>query len=178
MLRGARTLQFYTLAVKQLFRKQEKEMIQRNRRPNFQSLWRIQSTVAQGAMGARNKVGIGLSYRSASLCSLTTQFQARFLESIPHPTSWQIDFLESIPGLLKRLQIRSLNRSLCHTLLKSKRMVIPYPCSAPCRKCPQWLSQSYCSNLKERERGSGGTRQIFLSMLAGKKVWGAMSDVC
>jgi hypothetical protein len=35
------------------------------------------------AMGARNQVGIGLSYRPASLCSLATQFQTRFLESIP-----------------------------------------------------------------------------------------------
>jgi hypothetical protein len=30
-------------------------------------------------MGARNKVGIGLSYRPASLWSLATQFQTRFL---------------------------------------------------------------------------------------------------
>jgi hypothetical protein len=37
------------------------------------------------AMGARNQVGIGLSYRPASLCSLATQFQTRFLESIPRP---------------------------------------------------------------------------------------------
>jgi hypothetical protein len=36
-------------------------------------------------MGARNQIGIGLSYRPASLCSLDTQFQTRFLESIPHP---------------------------------------------------------------------------------------------
>jgi hypothetical protein len=35
------------------------------------------------AMGARNKAGIGLSYRPASLSSLATQFQTRFLESIP-----------------------------------------------------------------------------------------------
>jgi hypothetical protein len=35
------------------------------------------------AMGARNQVGIGLLYRPASLCSLATQFQTRFLESIP-----------------------------------------------------------------------------------------------
>jgi hypothetical protein len=33
----------------------------------------------------RNQVGMGLSYRPASLCSLATQFQTRFLESIPHP---------------------------------------------------------------------------------------------
>jgi hypothetical protein len=36
-------------------------------------------------MGARNQEGIGLSYRPASLCSLATQFQTRFLESIPRP---------------------------------------------------------------------------------------------
>ena len=36
-------------------------------------------------MGAENQVGIGLSYRPASLCSLATQFQTRFLESIPRP---------------------------------------------------------------------------------------------
>jgi hypothetical protein len=37
------------------------------------------------AMGARNQVGTGLSYRPASLCSLAYQFQTRFLESIPRP---------------------------------------------------------------------------------------------
>jgi hypothetical protein len=31
------------------------------------------------------KVGIGLSYRPASLCSLATQFHNRFPESIPRP---------------------------------------------------------------------------------------------
>jgi hypothetical protein len=36
-------------------------------------------------MGARNQVGIGLSYRTASLCSLAIQFQTRCLESIPRP---------------------------------------------------------------------------------------------
>jgi hypothetical protein len=36
-------------------------------------------------MGARNQGGIGLSYRPASLCSLATQFQTQFLESISHP---------------------------------------------------------------------------------------------
>jgi hypothetical protein len=39
------------------------------------------------AMEARNKVGIGMSYRSASLCSLATLFQTRFLESIPRHIS-------------------------------------------------------------------------------------------
>jgi hypothetical protein len=37
------------------------------------------------AMGVRNQVGIGLSHRPASLCSLATQFQTRFLELIPRP---------------------------------------------------------------------------------------------
>ncbi len=37
------------------------------------------------AMGARNQVGMGLSYRPASLNSLATQLQSRFLGSIPHP---------------------------------------------------------------------------------------------
>jgi len=37
------------------------------------------------AMGTRNQVGIVLLYRPACLCSLATQFQTRFLESIPHP---------------------------------------------------------------------------------------------
>ncbi len=36
-------------------------------------------------MGARNQVGIGLSSRPASLCSLANQFQTQFLESIPRP---------------------------------------------------------------------------------------------
>jgi hypothetical protein len=36
-------------------------------------------------MGAKNQVGIGLSYRPARPCSLATQFQTRFLESIPRP---------------------------------------------------------------------------------------------
>jgi hypothetical protein len=37
------------------------------------------------AIAARKQVGIGLSYRPASLRSLATQFQTRFLESIPRP---------------------------------------------------------------------------------------------
>jgi hypothetical protein len=37
------------------------------------------------SVGARNQVGIGLSYRPASLSSLATQFQTRFLETIPRP---------------------------------------------------------------------------------------------
>jgi hypothetical protein len=37
------------------------------------------------AMGVRNQVGVGLSYRPTSLCSLVTQFQTRFLGSILRP---------------------------------------------------------------------------------------------
>jgi hypothetical protein len=40
------------------------------------------------ALGARNQVGIGLSYQPAGLCSLAIQFQTRFLESIPLPIAW------------------------------------------------------------------------------------------
>ncbi len=36
-------------------------------------------------MEARNQVGIGLLYRPTRLCSLATQFQARFLELIHRP---------------------------------------------------------------------------------------------
>jgi hypothetical protein len=36
-------------------------------------------------MGARNQLDIGLLYRPASQSSLATQFQTRFLESIPRP---------------------------------------------------------------------------------------------
>ncbi len=36
-------------------------------------------------MGTRNQVSIGFLYRPASPCSLSTQFQIRFLESIPRP---------------------------------------------------------------------------------------------
>jgi hypothetical protein len=41
----------------------------------------LQSRKLSSAMGARKQVGIGLSYRPASLCSLAT----RVLESIPRP---------------------------------------------------------------------------------------------
>jgi hypothetical protein len=37
------------------------------------------------AMGARNQLGIWLSYRPASLCSLAIQFKTGFLELIPRP---------------------------------------------------------------------------------------------
>jgi hypothetical protein len=70
-------------------------------------------------MGARNQVGIGLSYRPASLCSLATRFQTRFLELIPLPIAGLkfstlarqatqaggIDSVESIAGLFKSLKI-------------------------------------------------------------------------
>jgi hypothetical protein len=41
--------------------------------PNFKSSYR----------GYRNRVGIGLLCQAASLCSLATQFQTRFPDSIP-----------------------------------------------------------------------------------------------
>ncbi len=41
-------------------------------------------------MGARNQVGTGLSYQSASICSLATQFQNRFLESILRDPSFRL----------------------------------------------------------------------------------------
>jgi hypothetical protein len=37
------------------------------------------------ALGARNQVGIGLLYRPTSPCSLASQFQTRFQESILRP---------------------------------------------------------------------------------------------
>jgi hypothetical protein len=55
------------------------------------------------SMGARNRVVIGLSYRPASLCSLATQFQTWFLESIPRPIAGlkipTLEFLKSLWGL-------------------------------------------------------------------------------
>ncbi len=49
--------------------------------PSPQRLFKNSSTVSVTLV--RNQVGIGLSYRPASLCSLATQFQTRFLELIP-----------------------------------------------------------------------------------------------
>jgi hypothetical protein len=53
--------------------------------------------------GARNRVGIGLSYQPASV---------RICKPLRRPgidsQSGRVDFSESIPGLLKRLQIRPL----------------------------------------------------------------------
>ncbi len=44
-------------------------------------------TAQSPAMGAKNQVGIGSSYRPASLCSLASQFHTRFLELIPRPVA-------------------------------------------------------------------------------------------
>ncbi len=44
-----------------------------------------ESVKQSSTMGARNQVGIGLSYRTASLSSLPSEFQTRFLELIPRP---------------------------------------------------------------------------------------------
>ncbi len=43
-------------------------------------------TVNSHSMAARNQVGIGMSYRHASICSLATKFQTRFLKSTPRGT--------------------------------------------------------------------------------------------
>ncbi len=47
-------------------------------------------------MGARNQGCIGFSYRPASLCSLATQFQTRFLESLPRPSFCLRSFSSSL----------------------------------------------------------------------------------
>ncbi len=49
-------------------------------------------------MGARNQVGMGLLYRPASLCSLATQFQTRFLEPIPRPIAGPNHYSYSVPS--------------------------------------------------------------------------------
>jgi hypothetical protein len=55
------------------------------------------------AMGARNQEGIGLSYRPASLCNLATQFQTRFLESIPRPIAGlEFSTLISFSGVMSK----------------------------------------------------------------------------
>jgi hypothetical protein len=51
-------------------------------------------------MEARNQVGIGLSYRPASLCSLATQFQTRF----------QNRFLKSILRTIAGLKFSTLGK--------------------------------------------------------------------
>jgi hypothetical protein len=45
----------------------------------------LKKIILSPALGARNQVCKGLSYRPASLCSLPNQFQTRFLELIPRP---------------------------------------------------------------------------------------------
>ncbi len=49
-------------------------------------LYTVNFATCVGNIRAKNQVGIGMSYRPASLCSLATQFQTRFLELIPRPT--------------------------------------------------------------------------------------------
>ncbi len=56
------------------------------------------------SMGARNRVGIGL-YRSASLYRLAESIPGKFKYTVSGYIGWWIDSLESILGLLKRLQI-------------------------------------------------------------------------
>jgi hypothetical protein len=67
------------------------------------------------AMGARNQVGIGLSYRPASLCSLATQFQTRFLKSIPR--------------LIVGLKIQTLY-SLARLVSQDRRHLFVTPCTS------------------------------------------------
>jgi hypothetical protein len=69
-----------------------------NRHINFTALTVVENSLGNfsPAMGARNLVGIGLSYRPASLCSLATQIQTRFLESIPLPIAG-LKFSTQIP---------------------------------------------------------------------------------
>ncbi len=68
------------------------------------------------AMGARNQVGIGLSYRPASLSSLATQFPTRFLESIPRPVAGlKFPLQESIPPAYVTWRAGASERFVCHT---------------------------------------------------------------
>jgi hypothetical protein len=101
------------------------------------SLWRVTCVGNfSPAMGAWNQVGIGLSYRPASLCSLATQFQTRFLELIP-------------------CHIAGLNFSTLFTCLKPVRMRLEcwwamYRCLPPWPGVwrtphPELKSMEYCS---------------------------------
>ncbi len=78
------------------------------------------------AKGARNQVGIGLSYRPASLCSLATQLQTRFLESIPRPIAGL-----KIPTLAAKQQSTTIDGpkdiSPMAGMLKKKHLSYPYP---------------------------------------------------
>jgi hypothetical protein len=58
-------------------------------------------------MGARNTVGIGLSYRPASLCSLATQFQTRFQKSIPRPKLYSLAELVPRHRFLRSLKVKN-----------------------------------------------------------------------
>ncbi len=57
------------------------------------------------AIGARNQVGIGLAYRPASPCSLATQFQTRFLESIPAGLKFSTLLASAFPSLIFVLSV-------------------------------------------------------------------------
>jgi hypothetical protein len=72
-------------------------------------------------MGARNQVGIGLLYRSASLCSLATQFQTRFLESIPRPIAGIKFSTQSFLDVWRTLHKISINAMLKGSLTRDFR---------------------------------------------------------
>ncbi len=82
------------------------------------------------AMGARNQVGIGSSYRPANLCSLATQFQTRFLESIPRPITGL-----KIPTLLIRSTCTD-HREQIYLLLISQYSYLlrVYVCTVQCTR--------------------------------------------
>ena len=70
-------------------------------------------------MGAKNQVGIGLSYQPASLCSLATQFQTRFLEPIPRPIAG-LKFSTLFPlAEMHTYWSSSLGRSVPSSLIRS-----------------------------------------------------------
>ncbi len=64
-------------------------------------------------MGARNQVGIG--YRPASLCSITTLFQIRFLESIIKLISHAVVLLKGVISIVYSGKIRVQDRPLIST---------------------------------------------------------------
>ncbi len=82
--------------------------------------------------GLWKQVSIGLSYRPASLCSLATQFQTRFLESIPRPIAghkFPTRFMEP------RNRFQGVNSaSLCS--LSWARICIPF--KEPRNRFPAW----------------------------------------
>ncbi len=91
-------------------------------------LWKFDHCVGNlsPAMEVRNQIGIGLSYRPASLCSLATQFQTRFLESIPRPMAGlKFSTLYSIPPVLHcYLWVEELTHLTSHQFL--------FPCLCLC----------------------------------------------